>query len=107
MEQKAKYELAKEIADYWRHNCTDDDFYKNCRDNIWIELGENATSDEVHEIWEIIEENFLDDDEIVLHYYDSYGKMLYFGDMYFRLNMTKKEMISKAEQYGLKFIDHS
>lgn len=62
MEQKAKYELAKEISSYWKINCTDEDFYKNCMENISNELGENATYEEVNEIWSIIEENFLKDE---------------------------------------------
>lgn len=63
MEEKAKYELAKEISSYWKVNCTDEDFYKNCIENIHKELG-NCTYDEVNEIWNIIEENFLTDNRI-------------------------------------------
>lgn len=60
-----KYELAENIADYWKENCTDDDFYDNCIENIVEELGDisidndNCISKEVYEIWNIIEENFL------------------------------------------------
>lgn len=62
MELQAKYELAKRIAEYWKVNCTDDEFYKNCLHNIREELGETnigVISDEVYEIWDIIEENYL------------------------------------------------
>lgn len=63
MEIRAKYDLAKEISEYWKKNCNDEDFYKFCMDNISNKLGKNATYSEVKEVWNIIEENFLEDKE--------------------------------------------
>ena len=63
MEQKAKYELAKEISSFWKNNCFDEDFYDNCIESICEEIGfteSGVIPNEVYEIWDIIEENFLD-----------------------------------------------
>lgn len=58
-----KDKLAKEIADTWRDNCPDDDFYDNCMNTIIeeLELGEGPMPDEVYEIWNIIEEKYIGD----------------------------------------------
>ena len=64
LEYKAKYNLAKNIAEYWKENCTDtnvmsNEFYKNCINTINEELGDGAYPDEVERVWEIIEKNFI------------------------------------------------
>lgn len=62
MELKMKYELAKEVSDYWKENCTDDDFYKNCIETLNIRLGHHESvviHDDVYEVWEIIENEFI------------------------------------------------
>ena len=37
--EEEKKELAIEIGEYWNENCTDDDFYDNCMDEILEEIG--------------------------------------------------------------------
>ena len=63
-----KDELAKEIAKYWKENCTDtnvmsNEFYKNCIQTITeeLEVGAGPIPDEVYEIWQIIEEKYMSD----------------------------------------------
>lgn len=65
MNEQEKINLALEIGEYWSCNCTDDDFYDNCIENIIQELKEdaididgNVINDEVYEIWNIIEQNY-------------------------------------------------
>lgn len=58
---KELFEIAKEVSSYWKHNCTDDDFYKNCIWDIVNRLGDNCTYEEVNEVWEIIEKHYLKD----------------------------------------------
>ena len=60
MELKAFHEIAERIASYWKVNCTDDDFYKNCLNSIKEELGENAYEEDIHRVWDIIEKNYID-----------------------------------------------
>lgn len=51
--------VAKEIADYWKFNCPEEDFYKNCMNEICERLGhkEGPVPDEAYEIWDIIKKN--------------------------------------------------
>ena len=59
LELRAMHDLAEEIASYWKVNCTDDEFYKNCINNIREELGENAYPDDIKTVWKMIEEDFI------------------------------------------------
>ena len=54
--------IAKETAEYWKTNCNDEDFYKNCIESIMLKLNvtEGVMPNEVYEIWRIIEENYID-----------------------------------------------
>lgn len=53
--------IAKDIAEYWKDNCTDEDFYNNCIENICQELNikSGVIPNEVYEIWNIIEREYL------------------------------------------------
>lgn len=66
MDLKMKYELAKEVSEYWKVNCIDDEFYDKCISNIMEELGDELSTDKngcvsdlVYEIWKIIEDEFI------------------------------------------------
>ena len=59
--EEEKKELAIEIGEYWNENCTDDDFYDNCMDEILEEIGfdfEGPIPNIAYEIWNIIENKF-------------------------------------------------
>ena len=53
--------IAKEISDYWKKNCTDEEFYKNCMNSIceYIGFDNGIIPQEAYEIWDIIEKNYL------------------------------------------------
>ena len=53
--------IAKEISEYWKNNCTDEEFYKNCMNSICEYIGFNSgiIPQEAYEIWDIIEKNYL------------------------------------------------
>lgn len=38
LSDKERNDIAMEVAEYWKYNCTDDDFYYNCADNVHQEL---------------------------------------------------------------------
>lgn len=57
-----KYKIAKEVSQYWKNNCTDEDFYKNCIETISIILGYDESgiiNNDVYEVWEIIKNEFI------------------------------------------------
>ena len=61
LELRAMHELAKETAEYWKENCSDGDFYKNCMETICKEFGatDGKIPEEATEVWKIIEENYI------------------------------------------------
>lgn len=38
LSNKQRNEIAEEIAEYWKYNCTDEEFYYNCRDTLHEQL---------------------------------------------------------------------
>ena len=46
--EEKRHEIAREVSDYWKVNCTDDDFYDNCRENVELEVDENLSDDEYY-----------------------------------------------------------
>lgn len=36
-----RHEIAEETAEFWKYNCTDEEFYYNCRDTVHDELEYN------------------------------------------------------------------
>lgn len=56
-----KREIAEDVSEFWKENCCDDDFYDNCIEDICERLNVKSgpIPDEVYEIWNIIEKEFL------------------------------------------------
>lgn len=54
--------IAKEISEYWKSNCIDEEFYENCMNSICEHIGFNSGGiipQEAYEIWNIIEKKYL------------------------------------------------
>lgn len=76
-----RHNIAMETAEYWKHNCSDDKFYYNCRDTISDELEYNQGiphntdefSKEYKIILNLIEEIYLKDNWKAIQFFDKKG----------------------------------
>lgn len=63
LELRAKHDIAKKTAEYWKNNCSDEDFYKNCLQTICNEFHisdvEGPIPDDVYDVWDIIEKEYM------------------------------------------------
>lgn len=51
---------AKEISEYWKSNCTDEELYENCMNSICEYIGFHGIIPQgAYEILDIIEKNYL------------------------------------------------
>lgn len=53
--------IAKEVSEYWKDNCIDEEFYDNCMDSICEEIGfeSGVIPQEAYDIWNIIEQKYI------------------------------------------------